>query len=261
MSPDGHTRFYITVEPLSEEEIISMQYRSHREIANILKIEPSRLWVSKRNGTNEINLLIDATTYATGCKEISTIKKYINMGFLYSLNGVFINAPIRGIKVLIHHIILYYRLGTLTSTNSMGRMMINAVHGAIRLSTPKILQPLYEVTFEVIERVLREIYEFINLCKGYVYQETTVANGRIKVYSIIPIHAHLLNFIQLCEIIIDSGGYFDFQFNSWIPVNGDLNDKTSEVYKLMVSLRIILKLDPELDENRVTIITPPYKFI
>jgi len=107
---------------------------------------------------------------------------------------------------------------------------------------------------------LGEIYEFINLCKGHIFQERVVAKERFLIQSIIPIQAHLLNFMQLCEIITDSGGCCDYQFNSWIPINGDLQDNTSYVYKLMESLRNRYQLGKLDDEENVTIVSPETVF-
>jgi len=225
-SPNKHNKFYISAEPMTEDELHVCEASDDlKVIAKSLK-EPT-LWSFKQK---DINLLIDTCTTKRGVwfSQYFDKKDSVINGFkMATTEGSLIEETVRGVKYKILDI-TYVRDAVHRGDGQIIPTVRRVCNGAQLSAAPKLLHPIFQANIEIKENLIGDLYDLINVCKGHVFQEITKAH-LCCIQAILPLHEHtpsipnkihrailkLQDFDKFEDIIIENGGSCELQFHHW----------------------------------------------
>jgi elongation factor 2 len=221
-SPNKHNKFYISVEPLSEETIkliqageVSEDQDAH-ERAKVLRDkagwdydEAKRIWAIDEN----INVFVDKTT---GIQHLREVKDTIIQAFRLAMReGPLAREPVRGVKVVLHDAVIH------EDPAHRGPAQIypavrNAIYAGMLTSKPTLLEPIQKLDIRVPQDYVSNVIAVISRKRGKVLNMMEYGL-MMRVIAEIPV-AESFDLAAELRSATQGRAFWGTEFSRWAPV-------------------------------------------
>ncbi|HKZ43041.1 MAG TPA: hypothetical protein VJ044_18925, partial [Candidatus Hodarchaeales archaeon] len=228
-SPNKHNRIFLTAQPLEEQIVDAIEtkvitpYTDPKKMAAILRDLGWEKDIAKSvwafgPGEDGPNVLVDATK---GVQYLRDVKEYINQGIRWGMGeGPLCGEPLFGVRLnlvdcSLHEDSVHRGIAQVMPASRQ------ATFGAVRVSTPVLLEPIYKLQVNVPERHLGAVYKVISKRRGKILDTvqkegtpTNIVSGEVPVSESIGITTELRS---------ETSGFAFSQliFDHWEKVPGD----------------------------------------
>lgn len=244
-SPNKHTRFYVTAEPLHQELVEKMETGKIVPLIDgdgrndVLVTEcywnmdyTQQIW--QCGPLNEdTNVLVNATK---GITYINEIKDNINESFQrVVLEGVICNEPLRGIRFNLCDITSHGD-SKLRGNGQISGAMKRVLYAAMLTAQPAIMEPIYVIEIHVHDTFADDIRNYLNHGRGSVIGEQKLIEDMIIIKGYLSVRSSFGfdTYIKKQENKITT---YQMSFSHWQIVEGNVLDKDSEAGKLVYEVR------------------------
>ncbi|KAJ2451040.1 translation elongation factor 2 [Coemansia sp. RSA 2424] len=245
-SPNRHSRFYLTAEPIQEElavliddgKIAASDDINERACRLINEFEwdasdARKIWAFGP-APSGANLLV---SMAKGVQYLSEIKDSCVLGFNYTVaEGPCVGAPMRGCRFNI----LDVTLQTDAIHRGAGQIlptMRRAIYGAMLLANPSLQEPIYIVDVQCPRDIVSSVHSLIHDLLGHIIEESQQPGSLLcSVKAYLPV-AKSLGFSKLLHK--EAGGMASLRtmtFAHWKTVEG-LANEPGEALNMCLSIR------------------------
>ena len=254
-SPNKHTRLYMTGEPLPNgiiEDIENGKCNANDDFKLRAKFLHDKYGIDQNDGrriwcfgpdSSGPNLLMDQTR---GIQYLNEIKDSCSIAFSWvTREGILANEMLRGTRFNIIDATLYVD-AIHRGSGQMIPTCRRCIYGAQLSAAPRLLEPVNLVEIQCEKKYVKDVYDILNRRRGTKFSEEQrpdTSSYIIKAYLLV---SESFGFTDELASQTNNQAFPQCVFDHWQMVDGDPLDPTSQVRKIVSSIRKRKGLNEEI---------------